>query len=72
MRRFAKRACIFSLKKTNALWPDKLFLKFKYRLIIGKKLNLKNPSTFNEKLQWLKLYNRQHEYTMLVDKYEVK
>ena len=72
MRRFAKRACIFSLKKTNALWPDKLFLKFKYRLMIGKKLNLKNPSTFNEKLQWLKLYDRNPSYTRMVDKVDVK
>ena len=31
--------------------------KFKYRLVTGKKLNLKNPQTMNEKIQWLKLYN---------------
>ena len=35
-------------------------------------LNLDNPQTFNEKLQWLKLYNRKPEYTMMVDKYAVK
>lgn len=38
----------------------------------GKKLNLKHPVTFNEKLQWLKLYNRHSEYTQMVDKIEVK
>lgn len=43
-----------------------------YRRCMGKKLNLKNPQTFNEKLQWLKLYNRNPEYTKMVDKYEVK
>lgn len=37
-------------------------------LSTGKKLNLKHPVTFNEKLQWLKLYNRRPEYTMMVDK----
>lgn len=37
-----------------------------------KKLNLKKPQTFNEKLQWLKLYNRNPEYTKMVDKYEAK
>lgn len=52
--------------------PDGLYLKIKYRLIIGKKLNLKNPKTFNEKLQWLKLYDRKAEYIKLVDKYEVR
>ena len=35
-------------------------------------LNLKNPQTFNEKLQWLKLYDRKPEYTMMVDKYRVR
>ena len=51
---------------------DKAFLKFKYRLYTGKKLNLDNPQSFNEKLQWLKLYNREDIYTTMVDKYEVK
>ena len=39
---------------------------------MGYPLNLKDPKTFNEKLQWLKLYNRNPEYTTLVDKYAVK
>ena len=39
---------------------------------MGAKLNLKNPQTFNEKLQWLKLYDRKEIYTTMVDKYEVK
>lgn len=51
---------------------DEKFLKIKYFLIFRKKLNLDNPETFNEKLQWLKLYNRKPEYTKMVDKYEVK
>lgn len=38
----------------------------------GKLLRLSNPRTFNEKIQWLKLYNRQEEYCNLVDKYAVK
>jgi hypothetical protein len=37
-----------------------------------KKLNLLDPSTFNEKLQWLKLHDRNPIYTSLVDKYEVR
>lgn len=39
---------------------------------MGKRLNLKEPKTYNEKIQWLKLYNRKSEYTMMVDKYAVK
>lgn len=52
--------------------PDKLYLKWKYKLLIGKKLDLKNPKLLSEKLQWLKLYNRNPEYTEMVDKYEVR
>lgn len=39
---------------------------------MNRKLNLKNPQTFNEKLQWLKLYDRKNEYVQMVDKYLVK
>ena len=35
-------------------------------------MDLKKPQTFNEKLQWLKLYDRNPEYTKMVDKYEAK
>lgn len=52
--------------------PDKLFLKLKFRLALGYKLDLKNPKTFSEKLQWLKLYDRKPEYTVMVDKVKVK
>lgn len=52
--------------------PDKTFLNIRYRLNTGKKLSLKRPKTYNEKLQWLKLYDRKPEYTKMVDKYEVK
>ena len=47
-------------------------MKILFRLTMGRKLNLKNPQTFQEKLQWLKLHNRNPLYTKLVDKYEVK
>ena len=51
---------------------DKLYLKMVYRIKIGKKLNLDNPQTYNEKLQWIKLYDRNPEYTQMVDKCEAK
>lgn len=51
---------------------DKSYLKLRYRWQFKKKLDLKNPQTFNEKLQWLKLNDRNPEYTRMVDKYEAK
>lgn len=51
---------------------DEAYLRIAYRARMHKKLNLENPQTFSEKLQWLKLYNRKDIYTKLVDKYEVK
>lgn len=52
--------------------PDELFLKIIFRLKMGYRLDLNNPKTFNEKIQWLKLYDRNPLYTSLVDKYEVR
>ena len=52
--------------------PDKKAIKVRYYLNFGEKLNLRHPETFNQKLQWLKLYDRNPKYTNLVDKYEVK
>ena len=52
--------------------PDAAYLKYMYRKVMGKKLDLENPRTFNEKLQWLKLHDRRPEYTKMVDKYEVR
>lgn len=48
--------------------------KIIYFLTMGKKLNLKNPQTLNEKIQWLKLYRYQNNelITQLVDKYRVR
>lgn len=51
---------------------DEDFLKMQFRNVFGYELNLENPKTYNEKLQWLKLYDRRPEYTMMVDKYKVK
>lgn len=58
--------------KLGVIIPDKFYLRLRYRLTFHKKLNLKNPVTYNEKLQWMKLYDRNPIYSRLVDKYEVK
>lgn len=60
------------VRRFNFLLPDKCYIKLFYRYKMGRKLDLKNPQRFTEKLQWLKLYNRKPEYTMMVDKYAVK
>lgn len=67
------RDIIIILAEKNILKiSDKRLLKILYKNRIGKKLDLKNPNTFNEKLQWLKLYDRNPDYTKMVDKYEAK
>ncbi len=52
--------------------PDDLYVKHLYKAYFGKEPDLENPQTFNEKLQWLKLYDRRPEYTIMVDKYAAK
>ena len=51
---------------------DATYLRWSYRLNMGKKLDLDNPKTFNEKLQWLKINCRRPQLGELVDKYKVK
>lgn len=58
--------------KIFRLIPDRRFIKIRYWLVMGKHLNLHNPQLFNEKMQWLKLYDRKVEYKKLVDKFEVR
>ena len=51
---------------------DEKYLRIAFRIKMGKKLRLDPPITYNEKLQWLKLYDRNPEYTEWVDKYQAK
>lgn len=51
---------------------DKLYVQWYYYLSMGEKLNLSSPTTYNEKLQWMKLYYHNPQLISLVDKYEVK
>lgn len=61
----------FIIRLTRLL-PDKPYLCLKFYKEFGRFPNWKNPQTFSEKLQWLKLYDRKPEYTTMVDKYAVK
>lgn len=66
-RVFHKLLCL-----SASLYSDEFFIKMRFYLVMGKKLDLKNPRTYNEKLQWLKLHDKRPEYTNMVDKIEAK
>lgn len=67
-RRFKRKACHIFCR-----WmPDRLYLEWLYEVRMGEKLHLEHPVLFNEKLNWLKLYDRRDIYTKLADKYEVR
>lgn len=57
--------------KYNSM-SDEEYLKRKFKMKVGYELNLSNPRSFNEKIQWLKIHDRNPQYAKLVDKYEAK
>ena len=59
-------------KRCTRILSDKTYIRLAFFRKFHRFPNLKVPKTFNEKLQWLKLYNRKPEYTTMVDKYEAK
>lgn len=59
-------------KKVVALIPSKLWLSYKLQRKLGYPMDWKDPKTFNQKLQWLKVYDRKPIYSTMVDKYEAK
>ncbi len=63
---------VSALKRLKLIVPDKQFVKIEYRLKMGYWPNLKNPELLSEKIQWLKIYDRNPHYTALVDKVEAK
>lgn len=60
------------IKKLSNKLPDSLFVRMQYLYFAGSILHLKKPQGFNEKLQWLKLYDKNPLYTNIVDKYSVR
>lgn len=73
IKRKVQMACRIAVRNEWLNWvPDKLYLYFLYWAYMGKKLKLNNPVTYNEKLQWLKLYDHDDRYPAMVDKYEAK
>lgn len=75
LRSFADPNALFYSLSGRGLLPmvtDEFYLKHRFKRAMGYPLNLEDPRTFNEKLQWLKLNDRKPLYTMLVDKISVK
>lgn len=60
------------LNRIFKLMPDKMYINLKYYYRFKKRINWKNPQTYNEKLQWLKVYYHRKDLWKYVDKYEVK
>lgn len=60
------------LEHISPLLSDKTYIKIRWNIKMNYPLNLHVPKTFNEKLQWIKLYDHNPLYTLLVDKYNVK
>lgn len=77
MEKVIRQPLFYGILAFGRLLPDTVeadafYLRLLYRYKMHRELNLENPQTFNEKLQWLKLYDRRPEYTTMVDKYAVK
>ena len=51
---------------------DETVVRFAFRNRFGKPLNLTSPKSFNEKMQWIKLYDRNPLMKLYADKYEVR
>lgn len=60
------------LERLSPIVPDTIYLRIKYYLRMGKKLHLRHPESYNEKIQWLKLYGRTPINRIMADKYLVK
>lgn len=68
-----KKVFYFFINRNLINWlPDKIYLKIMYYCITNTKINFTKVKTFNEKLQWLKIYDRKAIYTQMADKYLVR
>lgn len=72
-KKFIKRRSIrLKILGILSFVPDQIMLKIQYRIKTGRKLNIKNPKRFTEKLQWYKLYYKNPLMIQCVDKYDVR
>jgi hypothetical protein len=66
------RRMVLGLLKKMKFLPPELYVKIHYEYYLGSKLDLENPSGFNEKIQWIKVFYQPEILTQLVDKYAVR
>lgn len=67
-----EKAVSDNVKELFRFLPDKAYLRLYYFMRFRKPCHFRNPRTFSEKMQWLKLYNRKAKYTVMADKYAAK
>lgn len=72
MRKFLYKAVKALAVSFGRIVPDKIYISLRYWVVFHRKIDWMNPKSFSEKLQWLKVYNNQPNYSRLVDKIEVK
>ena len=72
LKKFLSREARGKMMYALSWLPDEPYIKLFYYATTGRKLNLKNPTTFEDKQQWLKLHDRQERYTDLADKLKVR
>ena len=71
LKHILRRISIFILETWALLLPAS-YAKYVYKKATGRKLNLKDPKDYNEKVQWLKVYSDTSMWTKLADKYKVR
>ena len=69
---FPTRFDPFVLKILDRFCSDETYLKYMFYQRLGYRLHIKSPRSFNEKIQWIKLYDRNPLYTKLADKFQVR
>lgn len=70
--RYSRLSADAFIRKLLSWLPDKPYLQLRYRCNMGRWINWANPILYQEKLQWLKIYNREDRYTQMVDKISAK
>lgn len=71
-KKFIPKKTRFALLKALKFIPDKQMIKFQYWMKLKRNLDLDNPQRYTEKIQWYKLYYRNSDMPICVDKYRVR
>jgi len=72
VEKFTLRKIYLSFVKKLLFLPQKTYVKYNYEYYSGRKLDFKKPATFNDKIQWLKVFYHKEILHKLVDKYAVR